>query len=81
MKLLQDFILLELRNGFPILRIDHGSGEAKLTLDGRDGNGVVRLNNLNDGSWHRIDIYRHGRVSVLLFYNRVGIVLVNIHDS
>jgi len=28
-----DFILLEMRNGFPMLRVDHGSGRTDLTVN------------------------------------------------
>ena len=59
-----DFILLELRGGLPVLRVDHGSGETILNLDGVNEGGIQTLTKLNDGSWHRIDIYRTGRVSI-----------------
>ena len=58
-----DFILLELKQGYPQLRINHGSGEAKLSINGKDGRGDRSLTKLNDGRWHRVDIYRKGRVS------------------
>ena len=58
----QDFILLELRGGYPYLQIDHGTGIAKLTIDGRDSKNQYKLRKLNDGKWHRIDIYREARV-------------------
>lgn len=63
-----DFILLELKGGFPELRIDHGSGERKLRLDGKDSAGIKQLNALNDGNWHRIDIFRYGKVSIRFCY-------------
>ena len=62
----EDFILLELRGGYPLLRINRGSGEAKLTIDGRDRQGQLRLQKLNDGFWHRVDIFVSGTVSDLL---------------
>ena len=46
-----------------MLRINHGSGEAKLVIDGRDSRGQLRMHKLNDGRWHRIDIVREGKVS------------------
>lgn len=58
----EDFIILELKNGYPFLRINHGSGETKLTIDGRDKQGQLRLSRLNDGHWHRVDIIRNGKV-------------------
>ena len=61
----KDFILLELRNGYPYLRINHGSGETQLAIDGRDRQGKVQLERLNDGKWHRVDIFRKGNVSDL----------------
>jgi len=57
-----DFLSLELRNGLPLLRINSGSGELKLTVDGRDKSGHARLKKLNDGRWHRIDIFKRGKV-------------------
>lgn len=63
-----DFILLELRDGFPQLRVDHGSGERKLRIDGKDSAGIKQLNALNDGNWHRIDIYRSGKVGTCRRY-------------
>ena len=57
-----DFLILEMRGGYPELRINHGSGEAKLTINGKDGRGDRSLMKLNDGRWHRIDIFRDGKV-------------------
>ena len=61
----EDFIILELRSGYPYLRINHGSGETKLTVDGRDRQGQIRLGKLNDGHWHRVDIIRNGKASFI----------------
>ncbi|XP_053376534.1 neural-cadherin-like [Mercenaria mercenaria] len=47
----RDFILLELVNGKPRLRINHGTGEIEMSISGGK--------NLNDGAWHRIDIFRN----------------------
>ena len=60
----EDFVILELRKGYPILRINHGTGEGKLQIDGRDRAGNLRMRGLNDGKWHKIDIFRNGRVGV-----------------
>ncbi|PVD20719.1 hypothetical protein C0Q70_18878 [Pomacea canaliculata] len=56
-----DFISLELRGGFPVLMIDHGSGSTTLTVDGKNANGNAVISTLADGKWHRIDIIRTGK--------------------
>ncbi len=53
-----DFIMLELHRGFPVLRVNHGTGEVKLAVDGRDRAGNLRMRGLHDGKWHKIDIFR-----------------------
>ena len=53
----EDFLLLELEGGYPVLRVNQGSGEARLSVDGRDRRGHIRVGKLNDGRWHRIDIF------------------------
>jgi len=58
----EDFVVLEMKNGYPLLRMNLGSGETKLTIDGRDRHGVVRQNKLSDGHWHRVDIFTAGMV-------------------
>ncbi len=47
---ISDFISLELESGSPRLLINFGSGTLEL---------VIKLNEttLNDGDWHRIDVY------------------------
>ena len=62
----EDFVILELHKGYPLLRINHGTGEAKLQIDGRDRAGNRRMRGLNDGKWHKIDIFRNGEVSMTL---------------
>lgn len=57
-----DFIALSLRDGYPVLQLDHGSGTVTLTLDGRDLNGDRHLQKLDDGRWHHVDIIRKGKV-------------------
>ena len=52
----QDFILLELYDGYPKLRINHGTGEITIEITGNN------RKRLNDGLWHRIDIYRDQKV-------------------
>ena len=58
----RDFILLELSGGVPRMRINHGTGELSLTIQGSN----PKL--LNDGAWHRIDIHRTKKVIILLFF-------------
>ena len=58
-----DYIALSLVDGYPLLQLDHGSGQVTLTLDGRDRTGQRYLQKLNDGRWHHIDIIRKGKVS------------------
>ncbi|GFO50422.1 neural-cadherin [Plakobranchus ocellatus] len=54
----QNFILLELKNGYPQLRLNLGVGEVLLALNGTNRQGQVKMPALNDGQWHRIDIDR-----------------------
>ena len=54
-----DFIILELVDGYPRLRIDHGTGPITLNVNG--GN----AKKLNDNTWHRIDIFRNRKVGCL----------------
>ncbi|KAK6174384.1 hypothetical protein SNE40_017672 [Patella caerulea] len=68
-----DFISLELIKGYPLLRIDHGTGELRLQINGRNKDGAVRLQALNDGKWHHIDIIRDGR-NVQLIVDRCEVV-------
>ena len=58
----EDFITLEMKNGYPLLRMNLGTGETKLTIDGRDRHGVVRQGKLSDGNWHSVDIFTAGKV-------------------
>jgi len=53
----EDFLLLELRGGYPVLRVNQGSGEARLATDGRDRKGRIRQRKLSNGHWHRLDIF------------------------
>ena len=47
--LISDFISLELVSANPQLLIDFGSGTLKLSIETKNG--------LDDGDWHRIDIF------------------------
>ena len=49
-----DFILLELISGRPELTINLGSGSVKLEIS--------KATPLNDGKWHKLDIFRTGQV-------------------
>ncbi|XP_041375475.1 neural-cadherin-like [Gigantopelta aegis] len=57
----RDFISLELLNGYPKLRIDLGTGELELYVNGRDSHGTVIMQKLSDGKWHHIEVIRKGR--------------------
>ncbi|XP_029635711.1 putative neural-cadherin 2 [Octopus sinensis] len=57
----RDFILLELINGYPQLKIDHGTGELILSLNGKDKANKLIIQKVNDGKWHRVDIIRNKR--------------------
>jgi Laminin G domain. len=46
---ISDFISLELERGMPRLLIDFGSGTLELR--------VKTKNSLDDGEWHRIDVF------------------------
>lgn len=52
----QDFILVELRNGKPVVTINLGSGVKEVKFPQGQGKSLA------DGDWHRIDIYRNKQV-------------------
>lgn len=56
----QDYMSLELAGGYPILKIDQGSGAQTLSINSNSLNGG---NKLSDGKWHHINIRRRGKVS------------------
>ena len=58
-----DFISLELKSGYPLLRVNLGEGELSLTVDGRDKQNQETLKPINDGEWHTIDIFKTGKVN------------------
>lgn len=58
--IVSDFIALELENGRPRLLIDFGSGTLQLKVNTK--------NQLNDGSWHKIDIFWDTEVSSHLYF-------------
>jgi len=47
----EDFLLLELRGGYPVLRVNEGSGEARLAVDGRDRQGRLPSVEGEPGFW------------------------------
>ncbi|XP_067853677.1 neural-cadherin [Heptranchias perlo] len=49
----QDFIVIEISNGVPTLRINHGSGTLQLQL--------ANTVNVADRRWHRLDIRSNGK--------------------
>jgi len=57
-----DFLALQLRNGYPELKINLGTGVLTLTIDGKDSSGTVKLAQLGDNKWHHIDIMKKGKV-------------------
>lgn len=59
-----DFISLELERGYPRLLIDFGSGTLELK--------VKTKKTLDDGEWHRIDIFWD--TEVILKINHVYII-------
>lgn len=52
---IQDFISLELNAGRPRLLLDFGSGTAELFVDVEE--------HLNNGNWHRLDVFWDRQVS------------------
>jgi len=64
----EDFMILEMKHGYPLLRVNLGSGETKLTVDGRDRHGDMRQNKLIDGHWHRVDIFTAGKVRFCSYF-------------
>ncbi|XP_052798901.1 neural-cadherin-like [Mya arenaria] len=66
-----DFILLELVDGFPKLRINHGTGEVALNLTGSS------KKRLNDNTWHTIDIHRNKKYVRMVVDHCVDSTMVN----
>ena len=55
-----------------MLRLNHGTGEVKLAIDGHDKHGTRQLQKLSDGVWHRVDIFRRGKVTFFdIFFIRM----------
>jgi len=51
------------------------AGETRLSVDGRDRNGIERLSKLSDGKWHRIDIFQHRKVRKSVVSDSVRITI------
>ncbi|XP_028281097.1 neural-cadherin [Parambassis ranga] len=64
----EDFIAIELRNGVPVLSINHGSGTLTLQLPPKS--------TVTDRRWHRLDIISDGK-AVQLILDQCGGVPVN----
>ncbi|XP_071179939.1 neural-cadherin-like isoform X3 [Mytilus edulis] len=58
----QDYMSLELAGGYPILKIDQGSGVQTLSINSNSLNGGSKL---SDGKWHHINIRRRGKLITL----------------
>ncbi|XP_017279259.1 neural-cadherin [Kryptolebias marmoratus] len=63
----EDFIAVELRNGGPVLSINHGSGTLTLQLTPKT--------TINDRRWHRLDIISDGKVVQLVLDQCGGVAL------
>ncbi|KAM4601120.1 neural-cadherin [Polymixia lowei] len=63
----EDFIAIELRNGVPILSINHGSGTLTLQLPPKTS--------VMDRRWHRLDIFSDGKVVQLILDQCSGAVV------
>lgn len=74
----QDFMYLQLVGGYPQLVLDHGSGSVTLTLNGRNSAGQLKMGALSDGSWHRIDIRRQGKVQRERDRESTSFVILNL---
>ncbi|BFY98686.1 hypothetical protein BsWGS_01726 [Bradybaena similaris] len=53
-----DYLILELKAGYPFLRLNLGGQEVSLELNGKDVAGTVKMQKLSDGVWHHLDIDR-----------------------
>ncbi len=67
-----DFISVELRDGYPNVRISLGDGEIPgngLYVTGKNNAGEQKMQRLSDGNWHMIEIIKDGTVRVLLCFS------------
>ncbi|XP_067093535.1 neural-cadherin [Osmerus mordax] len=63
----EDFIALELRNGVPVLTVNHGSGTLTLQFPARS--------TVTDRRWHRLDIVSDGKAVQLILDQCSGAVV------
>lgn len=68
-----DYILLQLRNGKPLLNIDLGGGTETLE--------VMNSPALNDGKWHKVDVFRNNLVVELVIDDCQTATLTETHIS
>ncbi|XP_064640913.1 neural-cadherin-like isoform X2 [Lineus longissimus] len=57
-----DFIAIELIGGYPKVTINHGSGSGSVLFDGKLQNGTQQIPKQSDGKWHRLDVFRQGKL-------------------
>src|SRR6218665_876369 len=62
----EDFLLLQLHNGYPFVRVNFRSRQTKVTTKPRDQSVQLKLTKLNDGHWHRVDIFLDGKVGLTI---------------
>jgi hypothetical protein len=70
---ISDFISLELERGTPRLLIDFGSGTLELR--------VKTKKSLDDGEWHRIDVFWDTEVGIIVenkYYHKNKVLVMKI---
>nr|XP_054596935.1 neural-cadherin [Nothobranchius furzeri] len=70
---LEDFIAVELRNGVPVLSVNHGSGTLTLQLPPKA--------TINDRRWHRLDIISDGKIVQLILDQCAGVALNELEGA
>ncbi|KAK3606482.1 hypothetical protein CHS0354_041433 [Potamilus streckersoni] len=76
-----DYISLQLKNGYPYLEINHGTGTLTLALNGLDSQDKLQMRPFDDGKWHRIDVIRDKKfVRLVADYCLNAIVQGGIED-
>ena len=66
-----DFISLELREGYPRLRLNLGDEQATLDVRGRNAAGEERIRPLSDGRWHTIEVIKNNRVTYHIVFKKI----------
>ena len=61
-----EFFSIELRDGYPNVRMNLGGGEPAggLLVGGANKDGLTKLNQINDGKWHLIEVIKSGMVRI-----------------